>query len=116
MMTKSVTSEVFPNVFGRVQFWGVRGQLQENDVVRENELWRAMPAGAVHDKQGDCSRTDAFPDFDQMLVHGFDVDGGQHQSGANATGRADGTEQIGPGEAPVAQGARPGAAPGPDAG
>jgi hypothetical protein len=51
-----------------------------------------------------------------MLVHGFDVDGGQDQSGANATGRADGAEQIGPGEAPVAQRARPGAAPGPDAG
>ena len=75
-----------------------------------------MPSGPVNDKQGDCSRTDAFPDFNQVLVHGFDVDGRQHQSGANATGRADGAEQIGPGEAPVARRARTGAAPGPDAG
>jgi hypothetical protein len=51
-----------------------------------------------------------------VLVHGFDVDGRQHQSGANATGRADGAEQIGPGEAPVARRARTGTAPGPDAG
>ena len=41
---------------------------------------------------------------------------GKHQSGANATGRADGTEQIRPGEAPVARRARAAPAPGPDAG
>jgi hypothetical protein len=52
---------------------------------------------------GDCSRADAFPDFNQVLVHGFDVDGRQDQSAANATGRADGAEQIRPVEAPVAQ-------------
>jgi len=75
-----------------------------------------MPSGPVHDEHRDCSRTDAFPNFNQVLVHGFDVDGRQHQSGADATGRADGTEQIRPGEAPVAHRARAGAAPGPDAG
>ena len=75
-----------------------------------------MPASPVHDEQGDGSRTDAFPDFNQMLVHRFDVDGGQHQGGANATVRADGAEQIRPGEAPVTRRARAGAAPGPDAG
>jgi len=75
-----------------------------------------MPSGSIHDEQGDCSLTDAFPDFNQVLVHGFDVDGRHHQSGANATGGADGAEQIRPDEAPVAQ--RPGAsaAISPDAG
>jgi len=75
-----------------------------------------MPSGPVHDEQGDCSGTNAFSNFNQVLVHGFDVDGRQHQSGANATGRADGTEQIRPVEAPVARRARAAAAPGPDAG
>ena len=75
-----------------------------------------MPSGSVHDEQRDCSGTDAFPDFNQVLVHGFDVDGRQHQSGANATGGADGAEQICPVEAPVPQRARAAAAPGPDAG
>ena len=75
-----------------------------------------MPACPVHDEQGDCSRADALADFSQMLVHGFDVDGWQHQTNANATGRADGAEQIGPGIAPVAPRARAGAEPGPDAG
>ena len=75
-----------------------------------------MPSGPVHDEQGDCPRSNAFPDFNQVLVHGFDVDAGQHQSGANATGRADGTEQIRPVEAAVAQCARAAPEPGPDAG
>ena len=75
-----------------------------------------MPARPVHDEQGDCPNADALADFSQMLVHGFDVDGGQHQAAANATGRADGTEQIRPAEAPVAPRTRTGAAPGPDAG
>ncbi len=75
-----------------------------------------MPSGPVHDEQGDCSGTGAFSNFNQVLVHAFDVDGRQHQSGVNATGRTDGTEQIGPVEALVAQRARAGAAPGPDAG
>jgi len=75
-----------------------------------------MPSGPVHDEQGDCSRTDAFPNFNQVLVHGFDVDGRQDQSAANATGRAHGAEQIRPGEAPVAQRARAAAASGPNSG
>ena len=75
-----------------------------------------MPSGSVHDEQRDCFGTHAFPDFNQVLVHGFNVDGRQDQRGAGAAGRADGTEQIRPVEAPVAQRARAGAAPGPDAG
>ena len=75
-----------------------------------------MPSGPVHDEQGDCSRTDAFPNFNQVLVHGFDVDGRQDQGAANATGRAHRAEQIRPVEAPVAQRARTGASPGPKAG
>ncbi len=53
-----------------------------------------MLSGPVHDAQGDCSGTDAFSNFNRMLVYGFDVDGRQHQSGANATGRADGAERY----------------------
>jgi len=75
-----------------------------------------MPSGPIHDEQGYCSHTDAFPDFNQVLVHGFDVDGRQDQSAANATGRAHGAEQIRPVEAPVAQRARAGTASGPDSG
>ena len=75
-----------------------------------------MPSGPVHDEQGDRSRSDASADFSQMHVHGFDVDGRQHQSGANATGWANGAEQICPGKAPVAQRARTASTSGPNPG
>ena len=61
-----------------------------------------MPTGPVDDDQGYCPHGDAPANFSQMLVHGVDVDGGQDQCAANAAGRADGAEQIGPVEAPVA--------------
>ena len=75
-----------------------------------------MPSRPIYDEQGDCSRTDAFSDFNQMLVHGFDVDGRQHQGSANASGWADRAEEVGPVETPVARRARAASTLGPDAG
>ncbi len=75
-----------------------------------------MPTGSVHDEQGDCSGIDHFFYFNQMLVHGFDIDRRQDQASANATGRANRAEKIGPVEAPVAPRARTAPTPGPDAG
>lgn len=75
-----------------------------------------MPSGSIHDEQGDRSSRDAPADFSEMQGHGFDVDGRQHQSGANAAGWANGAEQIGPGKAPVTLRARTASAPGPDPG
>jgi len=51
-----------------------------------------------------------------MLVHGVDTDNRHDQGGAGAACRADGAEQIGPSEPPVAPDARARAALGPDAG
>ena len=70
----------------------------------------------VEDQQGDGTDADAFADFGQMLVHGVDIDNRHDQGGAGAACRADGAEQVGPGEPPVAPDARTRAALGPDAG
>src|ERR1017187_904069 len=51
-----------------------------------------------------------------MLVHGVDTDDRHDQGGTGAARRADGAEQIDPGEPPVAPDARTRAALGPDAG
>jgi hypothetical protein len=51
-----------------------------------------------------------------MLVHGVDTDNRHDQGGAGAACRADGAEQVGPGEPPVAPDMRTRAALGPDAG
>jgi len=114
-MAQGVASKVFPDVFRRVQFGRVRGQLQQDDIVWHDQLWRSVPSGPIHDEQGECSSSDAFADFNQMLVHGFNVDGRQHQGGANTPARANRAEEIGPGEAPVARRARTASTPGPDA-
>src|SRR3984893_11395247 len=51
-----------------------------------------------------------------MFVHGLDADCWHDQGGAGAARRADGAEQVGPGEPPVALDTRTRAALGPDAG
>ena len=104
--------EGIPRWSRRVQFWGVRRHLQQKHILWHCQLWRAMPSCPVHDEQSNCPRADAFPNFNQVLVHGFDVDGRQDQSAANAAGRAHRGEQIRPVEAPVAYRARAGASPG----
>ena len=75
-----------------------------------------MPTSTVEDQQGDGTDADAFADFGQMFVHGADTDDRHDQGGAGAARRADGAEQVGQGEPPVALDARTRAALGPDAG
>ena len=75
-----------------------------------------MPAGTVEDQQSEGTDADAVANFNQMLVHGRDADGRHDQRGAGAARRADGAEQVGPGEPsepPVALDPRSRAALGP---
>ena len=84
-----------------------------------DETRRTVPAGTVEDQQSDGTDADAVANFNQMLVHGRDADGRHDQRGAGAARRADGAEQVGPGEPsepPVALDPRTRAALGPDAG
>src|ERR1700704_513221 len=101
---------------GGVQFRGVGRQWQEHDVLRHDDLRRTVPAGSVEDQQSDGARADASADFSQVFVHGLDADCRHDQRGTGAARRADGAEEVGPGEPPVALDPRARAAPGPDAG
>ena len=71
--------------------------MQQADVVRQLQLvsW-LVPAGAVEHQYGMMAFGDVPADFAQVQVHGVDIDPGQDQGGADATGGADGPEQIGP--------------------
>jgi hypothetical protein len=62
------------------------------------------------------TEADTLANFGEMFVHGLDADRRHDQRGAGAARRADGAEQVGPGEPPVAPDARTRAALGPDAG
>jgi hypothetical protein len=74
-----------------------------------------LAAGQPSAEQSDGAEADALANFSQMLVHGLDADGRYDQRGAGAARRADGAEQVGPGEPPVALDPRTRAALGPDA-
>jgi hypothetical protein len=91
-------------------------QRQQADVVGDLQASAAlMPSGSVQDDDGVGAWGDPSADLGQMQGHGFGVDIGQHQAGADASGGADGAEQIGPAIAAVAGRGWTAAALGPDA-
>ena len=115
-VAEKVAAQIVPYVFDRVQLRRVGWKRHEHDILWQDELWRTVPTSTVEDQQGDGTDADAFADFGQMLVHGVDTDDRHDQGGAGAACRADGAEQVGPGEPPVAPDARTRAALGPDPG
>jgi hypothetical protein len=64
-------------------------------------ITRVMPACRIQNEQRDCTGADTLTDAGQMGVHGLDIDTRHDHGCAGATGRADGAEQIGPGEPPI---------------
>ena len=65
-----------------------------------------MPAGAVHQDDGVGLGGDVAADLVEVHLHGGGVGEGQHESGAFAPARTDGTEQIGIGVALIGGQAR----------
>lgn len=99
-----------------VQLRGTGRAWQEGDVAGQAKGLRAMPAGIVRHGNGRRSRSDGPGDLCEGGVHrrgagaGHDLRGGHRRSGT------DRIEEPGPGAAGLAEHARAGAAPGPDAG
>ena len=54
-----------------------------------------MPTGLIEEQNGVGSRRDLAGDLVEVELHGFGVAGRQHEGGAGAAFRTDGTEQIG---------------------
>jgi hypothetical protein len=115
-VAEKIAAQIVPDVLCRVQLGRVGRKRHEHDILWHNEVWRTVPTSTVEDQQGDGTDADACADFGQMFVHGLDADCWHDQGGAGAARRADGAEQVGPGEPPVAPDARTRAALGPDAG
>src|ERR1700724_2847805 len=115
-VAEPVAAQILPEVLCRVQLRRVGWKWQEHDVVWHDETRRTVPAGTVEDQQSDGAEADALANFNQMLVHGLDADGRHDQRGAGAARRADGAEQVGPGEPPAALDPRTRAALGPEIG
>jgi hypothetical protein len=96
LVSECVGTQIFPDVFDRVQFGRVGGKFQQHDVFGHNEGRRAMPSCAVDHQHGDGARRDTFADFSEVFVHGVGIDAWHDQSRAHAARRTDGAKQIGP--------------------
>jgi hypothetical protein len=101
-----VGAQVRPEIFDRVEFWGIGRQPQERDVFGDAQIQGSMPAGAVQHENIMRALGDRPGYLDEMGVHGPGVGMGHDQRGGRPALRADGAEDVGPLVAGVARGAR----------
>jgi len=112
-----VAAQKCPDILDRVQLGRVGRQAKQADVVWNAELFAGrVPSCAIEGENGVCARRHHAADFGQVFVHRVSVGGGQDQASADVARGAYGTEQIGPGIAPIARRGWTRAARGPDAG
>ena len=111
-----VVAEELPDVLDRVQLRRSRRQRQERDVPRHDERPCEMPSRLVEQQDGVGIQRDRRADLGKMRLHRLGVAERHDQPGTLALGRADRSEEIGPGRALVVRRARPGPAPRPSPG
>jgi hypothetical protein len=109
---EAVVAEELPDVLDRVQLGRPGRQGQERDVSGHDERAGEMPACPVEDEDGVGVRRHRAADLEEMLLHRLRVAERHDDAGALARGRADRTEDVGPGGALVVRRPRPGAAAG----
>lgn len=108
-----VVAHELPDVLDGVQFGRVGRQEEQRDILRDDELGRGVPAGAVQNEDGMGAGIDCRRDLGQMLVHRAGVAVGQHEARALALLWTDRPEDVGPHRALVLGCRRPRAATGP---
>lgn len=111
-----VAAQIFPDVFDWIEFRGIGGQADKCDVVRDDERFGDVIAGAVDDESGMAAWRNLAADGGQMQRHGLGIGGRQDQAGGEAALGAGGTEQIGPVVALIARRTWPASPLGPDPG
>src|SRR5919107_1587572 len=87
-------SQVLSDVLHWVELRGARGQEDERQVLRDNQMARGVPARAVEQQNGVCASSDGAGDLVEVKLHGLRVGVGQRQRCTGAPRRADGAEQV----------------------
>jgi len=111
-----IATQIFPDVFDRVEFWRVGRQRDERDVVWDGEIFGDVITGAIEDEGGVAARHDPPTDLRQMQGHDLGVGGWDDESRRGTALRTDGAEDVGPFVALIARRTRPCSSLGPDAG
>jgi hypothetical protein len=102
-----VLSQIFPNIFHRIEFWRIGRQGQKGDVVWHLKTRGGVVSSAVKGEDGVRPACDFFADLSQMKRERFGVGVWQDESGGGAPCRAHRPEDIGPLVAQIARCARP---------
>ncbi len=91
-----VCSQILPHVLDRIEFWSIRRQAEERDVIGDGQaLTGLMPAGPVTDQYGMGVGADLPADLGQMDCHGLAADPGHDNCGADGAIRTDRAEDVG---------------------
>ena len=96
-------AQIQPDTLDRVQLGRVRRQRHQGDVAGNPQRAGAVPSGLVQHHHGVLVSVALGGEAFQEQAHRFGRDLRQHERGALARGGLDGGEDVGPGEAPVAQ-------------
>ena len=99
--------EIKPDAFDRVQFGRVGRQRDQGDVGRNGEGIRAMPACLIKHHHRMFVISDGFRKAVEEGLHSRRIGIGHHQRESIISARLNGSEDIGEGEAPIAEPWRP---------
>ena len=111
-----VVAHELPYVLDRVQLGRSGRERQEGDVFGDLQLVGGVPSGLIEDDEAVGPGADLRRDLLEMPLHGLAVASRQHEGGACAALRTDGTEDIGRLGALILGRSGPGAAQGPSSG
>ena len=91
-----VATQIFPDVFDRVEFGCVGRQRDQRDVVRNDEIFGDVITGAIEDEGSVAARRNPPADLRQMQGHDLGVGGWDDERRRDAALRTDGAEDVGP--------------------
>ena len=93
--TEPVGPQILPHILDRVQLRGARGQEDQRQVLRHDQMARGVPSGAVEqqDRMGPSGHSAG--DLVEVKLHGFGVGVRQREGGTCAARWADRAKQIG---------------------
>jgi len=90
-----VVAHELPEVLDRVELGRARGQEDDRDIGRDDELVGGVPTRLIDEQDGMGARGDGEGYLGEMQGHRFEIAEGQDQARRLARGRTDGAEDIG---------------------
>jgi hypothetical protein len=95
--------EIEPDALDRIEFGRVRRQRQQDYILGNDELLRAVPAGLVHEHGGDLVLGQSIRELVEKLLHCEGIEFGHYQREGLVRADLGGGKDVGKREAPVGE-------------